>query len=190
MMKAILTEVLLNTLIERSSAVINLLIHYIADNTNARSQSLVMDGFPSIVQRMATANRPLSDTAVDPAETHVCVCVCVCTRVCVRAHVCVCVCVCVHACVCACTCVCVCVCVRACVRACVRVCVTAYLCMCVYRNHFSQGHVNRSLSDSFIRTSREVLIIYRIPLIHDSWLMWNFIANNFVLCYFSSSKQL
>ena len=39
-----------------------------------RSQSLVMDGFPSIVQRMAT-NRPLSDTSAAP-NTGIPVCYC------------------------------------------------------------------------------------------------------------------
>ena len=56
-----------------------LIASYFVDISNARSQSLVMDGFPSIVQRMATANRPFSDTAVssvDGQASDVCMCVC------------------------------------------------------------------------------------------------------------------
>ena len=70
------------------------IVSYLVDISNARSQSLVMDGFPSIVQRMATSNRPFSDTAVSSVDGQVSVCVCVCVRVCVCARVCVYTCTC------------------------------------------------------------------------------------------------
>ena len=45
---------------------------YCTDNGNGRAQSLIMDGFPSIVQRMATANRSQRDTAINQADEPVC----------------------------------------------------------------------------------------------------------------------
>ena len=57
----------------------------VVDIANAWSQSLVMNGFASIVQRMATADRRLlSDSTVNPADTRVCAHMC--TYTCMHTH--------------------------------------------------------------------------------------------------------
>ena len=53
---------------------LHIILYTTVPSNQARSQSLVMDGFPSIVQRMAT-NRPMSDISAAPnAGIPVCYC--------------------------------------------------------------------------------------------------------------------